>query len=314
MRESPLRTERRQEPPVPYYPVEWYPYQPRPTSPSTLPRPGLKKLSSRTVRLAQLSVVLGIMALSALAYGLNDGLRSEVTRALAILATGDGVAIGDYLRSHGVWAPVASLFLMLIQAVVAPVPAILVAFANGLAFGVVWGGLLTVAGQTLAAAICFWIARAVGRGPAEALTSSLGLQTTDRWLTRWGACGIIVLRLVPGISFDVVSYGAGLTGIRFAPFLVATALGVTPQAFLYAYLIREAPQSAWAFYAASWGVVAIIGLAVIVRVKRQGRIAVLTKRRSEPATHSSPQDAPLEANERRTRVIGAGGLRTGVRG
>jgi len=80
--------------------------------------------------------------------------------------------------------------------------------------------------------------------------------------------------------------GAGLTGIRFAPFLVATALGVTPQAFLYAYLIREAPQSAWAFYAASWGVVAIIGLAVIVRVKRQGQIAVLTKRRSEPALHA----------------------------
>ena len=237
-------------------------------------------------------MLLGIAALSALAYGLNDGLRSEVGRAMAILATGDGVAIGDYLRSHGVWAPVASLFLMLVQAVAAPMPAILVAFANGLAFGVVWGGLLTVAGQTLAAAVCFWIARALGRGSVAALASELGLETADRWLTRWGTRGIIVLRLVPGISFDVISYGAGLTGIRLAPFLVATAIGVTPQAFLYAYLIREAPRSAWVFYAASWVLIAIIGLAAIVRVKRQGQIAVLPKRQSEAALQAAPSLLP----------------------
>jgi uncharacterized membrane protein YdjX (TVP38/TMEM64 family) len=291
MREAPLRTERRPEHPVPHYPVEWYPYQPWSTSPSSLPQPELK-LSSRTVRLAQVAVVLGIAALSALAYGLHDGLRSEVGRALAILATGDGVAIGGYLRSYGVAAPVASLFLMLVQAVAAPVPAILVAFANGLAFGVVWGGLLTVVGQTLAAAVCFWIAHALGRGSVAALTTSLGLETADRWLTRWGARGIILFRLVPGISFDVVSYGAGLTGIRFAPFLMATAVGVTPQAFLYAYLIREAPQSAWAFYAASWGVVAIIGLVAIVRVKRHGQSVALPKWQSEPALHVAPSLLP----------------------
>jgi uncharacterized membrane protein YdjX (TVP38/TMEM64 family) len=180
---------------------------------------------------------------------------------------------------------------MLAQAVAAPMPAILVAFANGLAFGVVWGGLLTVAGQTLAAAVCFWIARALGRGSVEALTSSLGLETADRWLTRWGPRGIIVLRLVPGISFDVVSYGAGLTGVRFAPFLGATAVGVTPQAFLYAYLIREAPQIAWSFYALSWGLLAIIGLMAIVRVKWQGRIAVPPTRQSEPAP-DAPSSLP----------------------
>lgn len=162
----------------------------------------------------------------------------------------------------------------------------LVAFANGLAFGVVGGGLLTVTGQTLAASVCFWIARVLGRGPAEALTNSLGLQTADRWLTRWGARGIILLRLVPGISFDVVSYGAGLTGIGFAPFLLATAVGVTPQAFLYAYLIRAAPQSAWAFYAVTWGVFAIVGLVTIVRVKRHHPTVTPPNRRSETLLHA----------------------------
>ena len=145
-------------------------------------------------------------------YQLNAGVRDELGRALAVLATGDGAAIGAYLQGFGIWAPVASLGLMVVQALAAPVPAILVAFANGLAFGVVWGGLLTVAGQTLAAAVCFGIARALGRGPVEALAGKLGLESADRWLSQWGARGIFLLRLAPGISFDVISYGAGLTG------------------------------------------------------------------------------------------------------
>lgn len=226
-------------------------------------------LTARTVRLTRIGVVLGFIAAVGLAYLLNDGVRAEVNRALAILATGDGDAIGAYILSYGVWAPVVSILLMVLQAVAAPVPAILVAFANGLAFGVVGGGLLTVFGQTLAAAICFVISRALGRSSVEALAGRLGLDAADRAVARWGARAILLARLVPGISFDVVSYAAGLTGIGFRPFVLATALGVTPQAFLYAYLIREAPQSAWLFFAASWLLIGVIGTAAIVRIRRQ---------------------------------------------
>ncbi|MGH2618357.1 MAG: TVP38/TMEM64 family protein [Thermomicrobiales bacterium] len=288
MSEAPPRAERPQHYAIPRLRGEWPPRQPRTvmpaaTVPSRQQRGG--RVSTRTVRLAQLAVVLGMAAAVALAYLLHDGLRAEMTRALTVLANGNGPAIGDYLRSYGVWAPVASLFLMLVQALAAPVPAILVAFANGLTFGVFWGGVLTVAGQTLAAVVCFWIARALGRGPAEALTNRFGLDAADRWLTRWGARGIVILRLVPGISFDVVSYGAGLTGIGFGPFLVATALGVTPQAFLYAYLIREAPQSAWAFYAVSWLLVSIVVATAVVRARR--RSGESPKRRREPMPYAA---------------------------
>lgn len=227
------------------------------------------RISARTVNLLRLGVVLGLMATVALAYLLHDGVRGEVGHALAVLSTGDGPAIGDYLLSYGVWAPLASIFLMIVQAVAAPVPAIFVAFANGLAFGVFWGGLLTVTGQTIAAAICFAIARALGRGPVESLAGKFGMEAADRWFTRWGARGIFLTRLIPGISFDVVSYGAGLTGIGFGPFIAATAIGVAPQAFLYAYLIREAPQSAWIFYVVSWAVVALIVVGAVLRARRR---------------------------------------------
>ena len=226
-------------------------------------------ISGRSVRLARYGLTLGLLALVALVYLLNDAVQAEVGHALAVLGSGDGHAIGDYLTGYGAWAPLASIFLMIVQAVAAPAPAIFVAFANGLAFGVFWGGLPTVAGQTIAAAICFVIARALGRGPVEALAGKLGLEAADRWFSRWGARGILLTRLIPGISFDVISYGAGLTGIGFVPFIAATAVGVAPQAFLYAYLIRESPQSAWLFYGASWLLVGVFGTALFVWVKRR---------------------------------------------
>jgi uncharacterized membrane protein YdjX (TVP38/TMEM64 family) len=145
---------------------------------------------------------------------------------------------------------------------------VLITFANGLAFGVFWGGLLTVAGQTLAAAVCFWIARTLGRDSVAALVSTFGLTTVDRWITRWGAPGIAIARLIPGLSFDLISYAAGLTGIRTVPFLLATAIGGAPQAFLYAYLIQSAPQ-----YAAALAVGTTLAFALIM-----GVAVVLTRR------------------------------------
>lgn len=246
-----------------------------------------RTIDARAVRRAQLGIVLGVSAAVVAAYLFNADVHAETAHALAVLSSGDGHAVGEYLLSFGVWAPIASLFLMVLQAVAAPVPAIFVAFANGLAFGVVGGGLLTIAGQTLAAALCFGISRALGRGPVEALAGRFGLAATDSWFNRWGARGVLLLRLVPGISFDVISYGAGLTSVRFGPFLVATAIGVAPQAFLYAYLIREAPQSAWVFYVVSWLVIGVIGSAAFLRRKESPASSVVPERDIQPASEAS---------------------------
>lgn len=211
---------------------------PFPRRPAGLPR------TAQDVRRTQRALLLAISLLGALSYLLIPAVHDEAARAVTILIAGDGAEISSYLRSFGVWAPLVSLCLMVLQAVAAPVPAVLIAFANGLAFGVLWGGLLTIAGQTLAAAVCFWLARTLGRDPVAALASTLGLGAVDRWITRWGVPGIAVARLIPGLSFDLISYAAGLTGMRSSPFLLATAIGGAPQAFLYAYLIQSAPQYA----------------------------------------------------------------------
>ncbi len=161
-----------------------------------------------------------------LLYAFSSGFRSEVHQALGLLGRGDIAGLRDYILSFGLWAPVASCFLMVLQALVAPVPSFLITFANGLAFGVFWGWMLSLFGHVLAAAVCFGISRSLGRVPVEVLVGKTGLQSADRWFARWGIYAVFVGRLIPGVAFDVISYAAGLTDrdVQAAPLFVTPGL------------------------------------------------------------------------------------------
>ena len=230
----------------------------RPLDPSTLGR-------------ARLALVLAAVAAFGLAYLLSAEFRTEVGRAAGILYRGDIAGLRDYILSFGAWAPIVSALLMVFQALVAPLPAFVLTFANGLAFGGFWGGLLSLSSAAMAAAISFWLARALGRGPVEALMGKAGLESADRWFERWGAYAVLVARLIPILSFDVVSFAAGLTRIRFPRFFAATVVGAAPATFVYSYLGERAPMSVQVLLVAFGVVIACAVVATVVRRRRQSK-------------------------------------------
>ena len=228
-------------------------------------------LDPRTVRRARLALVLAAATAFGVAYLLSSEFRTEVDRAAGILYRGDVAGLRDYILSFGAWAPVVSALLMIFQALVAPLPAFVLTFANGLAFGGFWGGLLSLSSAAVAAAISFWIARALGRGPVEALMGKAGLESADRWFERWGAYAVLVARLIPILSFDVISFAAGLTQIRFLRFFAATVVGAAPATFVYSYLGERAPMSVQVLLVAFGVAIAGAVVAAVVRRKRQGK-------------------------------------------
>lgn len=50
---------------------------------------------------------------------------------------------------------------------------------------------------------------------------------------------VFVSRLLPFISFDIVSYAAGLTVLSFWRFALATLAGIVPMSFLLAHFGEE---------------------------------------------------------------------------
>ena len=226
------------------------------------------------------AVVLGLLVAAVMTLLALPAVREEANRAVRLLGDGDVDAVREYILGFGIWGPVVSGLLMVLQALAAPLPAFLVAVANGLAFGPWWGFLLTLGSATVAASLCFGIARALGRGPTEALVGAARLERTDRWFVRWGAWAVFIARLVPIVSFDAVSYVAGLTRLRFGPFVLATAAGAAPATFVYSWLGYHAPEYVGWLLA---GFAVLVGVSVVIAALRwrRGRMGQRDPRREE---------------------------------
>jgi uncharacterized membrane protein YdjX (TVP38/TMEM64 family) len=227
--------------------------------------------NAATIRRLRLGGTLALAALTLVSYLLLPALRAEVNRATLLLMRGDVAALRDYLLAFGPWAPVVSALLMVLQALIAPLPAFLLAFVNGLAFGTFWGGLLTFGSALLAAAISFWIGRGLGRSAVEALVGGSGLAATDAWFARHGAWAVLAARLAPIVSFDLISYAAGLSAMRFRWFIAATALGIAPATFLYAFLGERAPQLIGVLFVVFGLIIAVAALSAVQRRRQRRR-------------------------------------------
>jgi len=247
------------------------------------------KFGPKTIRWVRFALGLVVLAAFGLAYLLSDSFRAEVDRAVTILGRGDVAGLRDYILSFGAWAPIVSALLMVLQALVAPLPAFVLTFANGLAFGTFWGGMLSLVSASLAAAVSFWIARSLGRGPVEALVGREHLGAADRWFLRWGAYAILVARLVPLVSFDIISYAAGLTRMGFWRFMLATAVGMTPATFIYAYLGGKAPQYVQVLVVVFGVVIAGSVVAALLRRRRRGKQIPLVEK--EDALEAGEDDS-----------------------
>lgn len=162
--------------------------------------------------------------------------REALKDAAVLLAGLDVDKVIEYIRSFGIWAPIISFCLMVFQSIAAPLPAFLITFANAAVFGWVWGAALSWSSAMVGALLCFAIAKFLGRGVVEKLTSKPALESVDNFFDKHGKYAILIARLLPFISFDIVSYAAGLTSMRLGPFLLATGIGQLPATLIYSYV------------------------------------------------------------------------------
>ncbi|MBE0615958.1 MAG: TVP38/TMEM64 family protein [Burkholderiales bacterium] len=147
-------------------------------------------------------------------------------------------ALHDHIASLGAWGPLLVIGLMVLAILVSPIPSAPIAMAAGAAYGHTWGTLYVILGAEIGALTAFGLARWLG---GETLRRWFGDRLTVGLLGSQNALMGIVLvsRLLPFISFDIVSYAAGLTVLSFWRFAIATLVGIVPASFLLAHFGGE---------------------------------------------------------------------------
>ncbi|WP_394707578.1 TVP38/TMEM64 family protein [Sedimenticola selenatireducens] len=187
-----------------------------------------RRLKALYIRLCIL--VVFVLALSAVYYFLHEhGRLSAIT---------DAGKLRLWITNLGYIGPVTIIALMAIAVIINPIPSAPIALASGAVFGHTWGTIYVVAGAAIGAAGAFWIARLLGQ---ELLVRLFGKKIMLGWLGSQNILMALVFvsRLIPFLSFDLVSYGAGLTQIKAWRFLLATLLGLVPASFLLAHFGGE---------------------------------------------------------------------------
>ena len=163
-----------------------------------------------------------------------------IATALAVLLViGPKAASVEHLRSimvaYGPWAVGISISLMVAQAIIAPLPMNVVTITNALVFGPLLGSLLSWFSAILGASLCFLISKTFGRPFAQKIVGR-SMEKAEVFFQTYGLHAMFLVRIMPLIPFDAVSYGAPLVGVPFTRFLLATAVGIIPSMLIYSYL------------------------------------------------------------------------------
>lgn len=140
----------------------------------------------------------------------------------------------NYIQSFGIFAPIVFIILFTLVPLTL-FPDSILAIAGGMIFGITKGSVYIIIGAVCGGSLSFFISRLLGKGFVNKLIKK-DINKLDNNIKENGFILILLLRLIPLFPFDIISYSAGLSKIRYKDFILATVLGVIPGVLVYANL------------------------------------------------------------------------------
>lgn len=183
--------------------------------------------AGRVVIAAVIAVAIGAFLYFDLGQYLSlDALKQNRDQLLAFTESNYAVSVGIFILTYIV---VTGLSLP---------GAVILTLAGGFVFGGVIGTLFVNLGATTGATLAFLAARYLLRDWVE--------QKFGRWIepvqqgfAKNAFSYLLTLRLIPLFPFFVVNLVSGLTRVNVGTYVAATAIGIIPGSFVYAYAGRQ---------------------------------------------------------------------------
>jgi uncharacterized membrane protein YdjX (TVP38/TMEM64 family) len=139
------------------------------------------------------------------------------------------------IQNLGTSGILAYIGFLIVAIVIGPVPSTPVTVAAGAVWGPLPAGIYGVFGLFVGSLAAYFIGRTLGRSAVKALTGKAIYFSKHRGEIYLGWL-VFVVHLLPVMPYDLISYGAGISGLSLPIFAIANLLGLIPNTLLLTHL------------------------------------------------------------------------------
>ncbi len=139
--------------------------------------------------------------------------------------------IKSWADELGAWGPFVFMLLFLIRPFTL-FPLSIIAVTCGVTFGPVWGTVYILAGTTLGALASFHVLRRFAKEIDIEGQGRENLRRLKEDVEKQQFKAVLMLRLLPAINFDLLTYICAKTRIKGSKHLIATAVGMLPSSIM----------------------------------------------------------------------------------
>jgi uncharacterized membrane protein YdjX (TVP38/TMEM64 family) len=228
-----------------------------------------KLMQKKTVIIRSMWFVV-LAAVAVVLYQKVPFFREFVQNALA--AADNPSEMKAFVLSYHAMGPFIILLLTMLQAVITIMPLFIVMMASTMVFGLFKGVVISLLSQLVAGYIAMRLTKYFGRPLVERFVPTHKLENLNKMIVKYDKWGVLLARLVPLGSFDLVNFAAGLLNVRDEDFIVGTLFGALPATLFYgiigANLLNLGSIDASVILGLISLIIFFIAIAVWVRVKK----------------------------------------------
>lgn len=143
-----------------------------------------------------------------------------------------------YTKSNYGFAVALFVLIYIVQTAFSLPGGAILTLAGGFLFGSLWGTLFVNIGATSGATLAFLAARYLLRDWVEQKFGDR-LEPIQAGFAQNAFNYLMTLRLIPAFPFFLVNLVSGLTRVNLGTYVIATAIGIIPGSFVYAFAGRQ---------------------------------------------------------------------------
>ena len=164
-----------------------------------------------------LAFVIGIPAFLYLKFGAEIFSREAADK------------VARYLKANRGISSLLIIGMQAIQVIICVLPGQPIQFASSYMFGIARGIILSLMGAIIGTGISFLIAKLLGRDMLYIIFDEHKVEDYKSKLNSGrGLMTVALIYLIPGVPKDLVSYAAGISDMKFRPFILISTIARSP--------------------------------------------------------------------------------------